>query len=85
MEHDAACYITMLREEKFSEEEIEKKLSNHRMADGSKLSKAHIQRLGKLRLRYDEDSQLSTYFASFLVWKVQLTKSFARRGTVCFF
>jgi hypothetical protein len=55
VEHDAACYITMLREEKFSEEEIENKLSNHRMPDGSKLSKAHIQRLGDLRLRYDED------------------------------
>ena len=55
VEHDAACYITMLREEKFSEEEIAKKLSNHRMADGSKLSKADIQRLGNLRLRYDED------------------------------
>jgi hypothetical protein len=41
-EHDAACYITMLREEKFSEEEIEKKLSNHRMADGSALSSLHI-------------------------------------------
>jgi hypothetical protein len=45
----------MLREEKFSDEEIAKKLSNHRMADGSKLSKAYIQRLGNLRLRYDED------------------------------
>ena len=55
VEHDAACYITMLREEKFSEEEIEKKLSNHRMADGSALSRADIQRLGNLRLRYDED------------------------------
>jgi hypothetical protein len=53
VEHDAACYITMLREEKFSEEEIEKKLSNHRMADGSALSRAEIQRLGNLRLRYD--------------------------------
>jgi hypothetical protein len=53
VEHDAACYITMLREEKFSEEEIEKKLSNHRMADGSALSRADIQRLGNLRLRYD--------------------------------
>jgi hypothetical protein len=52
-EHDAACYITMLREEKFSEEEIVKKLSNHRMADGSALSRADIQRLGNLRLRYD--------------------------------
>jgi hypothetical protein len=55
VEHDAACYITMLREEKFSDEEIEKKLSNHRMADGSGLSKAEIQRLGNLRLRYYED------------------------------
>jgi hypothetical protein len=53
VEHDAACYITMLREEKCSEEEIEKKLSNHRMADGSALSRADIQRLGNLRLRYD--------------------------------
>jgi len=53
VEHDAACYITMLREEKFSEEEIEKKLSNHRMANGSALSRADIQRLGNLRLRYD--------------------------------
>ena len=53
VEHDAACYITLLREEKFSEEEIEKKLSNHRMADSSALSRAKIQRLGNLRLRYD--------------------------------
>jgi hypothetical protein len=55
MEHDAACYITMLREGNYSDEEIEKKLSNHRMADGSNLSKADIQSLGNLRLRYDED------------------------------
>jgi hypothetical protein len=55
VEHDAACYITMLREEKCSEEEIAKKLSNHRMADGSALSRADIQRLGNPRLRYDED------------------------------
>jgi hypothetical protein len=55
VEHDAACYITMLREGNYSDEEIEKKLSNHRMADGSKLSRAEIQRLGNLRLRYDED------------------------------
>ena len=55
VEHDAACYITMLREEKFSDEEIAKKLSNHRMADGSGLSRADIQRLGNLQLRYDED------------------------------
>jgi hypothetical protein len=54
VEHDAACYITMLREQKCSDEEIAKKLSNHRMADGSGLSRADIQRLGNLRLRYDE-------------------------------
>jgi hypothetical protein len=55
-EHDAACYITMLRDEKkHSDEEILAKLSNHRMADGSTPSMVDVQRLGNLRLRYDQD------------------------------
>jgi hypothetical protein len=52
VEHDAACYITMLREEKRSYEEILAKLSNHRTADGSKLSMADVHRLADLKLRY---------------------------------
>jgi hypothetical protein len=53
-EHDAACYITMLRsEKKYTDEEILRKLSNHRMADGSKLSTMDLQRLGNLRLSYE--------------------------------
>jgi hypothetical protein len=55
VEHDAACYITVLRGEEYSDEEILVKLSNHRMADGSKLSMEDVQRLGNLRLRYTED------------------------------
>ncbi len=54
VEHDAACYITKLDEEKCSDEEIKHKLSNHRMADGSKLSDEDIHRLRNLRLRYPE-------------------------------
>jgi hypothetical protein len=51
-EHDAACYITQLREEGRSEEEILRRLSNHRKPDGSKLTKEDVSRLGRLRLRY---------------------------------
>jgi hypothetical protein len=54
-EHDAACYITMLRAENRSDEEILAKLSNHRMADSSKLSMADVHRLENLRLRYEAD------------------------------
>jgi hypothetical protein len=54
VEHDAACYITELRGEEHSDEEILAKLSNHRMADGSKLSMEDVHRLGNLRLRYTE-------------------------------
>jgi hypothetical protein len=54
VEHDAACYITMLRsEKKHTDEEILAKLSNHMMADGRKLSMTDLQRLGNLRLSYD--------------------------------
>jgi len=55
VEHDAACYITVLRDEEHSDEEILAKLSNHRMAGGSKLSMEDVHRLGSLRLRYTED------------------------------
>ena len=51
-EHDAACYITQLREEGRSEEEILQSLSNHRKPDGSKLTKEDVSRLGLLRLSY---------------------------------
>jgi hypothetical protein len=51
-EHDAACYITQLREENRSEELIRRSLSNHRKPDGSKLTKEDVDRLGRLRLRY---------------------------------
>lgn len=54
VEHDAACRITRLREEGRSEVEIERRLSNHTRADGSKLTKADIHRLGRLRLRYPQ-------------------------------
>jgi hypothetical protein len=54
VEHDAACYITELRGEEHSDEEILAKLSNHKMADGSKLSMEDVHRLGNLRLRYTE-------------------------------
>jgi len=57
VEHDAACYITVLRDEGRSNEEILAKLSRHKMADGSKLSMADVHRLGNLRLRYTEDTQ----------------------------
>jgi hypothetical protein len=52
IELDAACYITMLRGEQRSDEEILAKLSNHRLADGRELSMADVHRLGNLRLRY---------------------------------
>ena len=55
MEHDAACYITMLRGEKRSNEEILSRLSNHRTADGSELSMADVHRLENLRLKYEAD------------------------------
>jgi hypothetical protein len=55
VEHDAACHITVLRDERYSDEEIVAKLSNHTMADGSKLSMEDVRRLGNLRLRYTED------------------------------
>jgi hypothetical protein len=51
-EHDAACYITQLRGEDHSDEEILRSLSNHRKPDGSKLTKEDVDRLGLLRLRY---------------------------------
>lgn len=55
VEHDAAYYITMLRDEEHSDEEILAKLSNHRMADGSKLLMEDVRCLGNLQLRYAED------------------------------
>jgi hypothetical protein len=54
VEHDAACHITRLREEGRSEVEILQRLSNHTNADGSKLTKADIDRLGLLRLKYPQ-------------------------------
>jgi hypothetical protein len=54
-EHDAACFITQLREEGRSEEEILRSLSNHRKPDGSKLTKEDVSRLGLLRLSYPKD------------------------------
>jgi hypothetical protein len=54
VQHDAACHITRLREEVCSEAEIEQRLSNHTNADGSKLTKADIRRLGLLRLKYPQ-------------------------------
>jgi hypothetical protein len=51
-EHDAACYITQLREEGRSEEEIRRRLSNHRKPDGCKLTDEDISQLGNMRLRY---------------------------------
>ena len=51
-EHDAACYITQLRDEDRPEEDILRSLSNHRKPDGSKLTKEDVDRLGLLRLRY---------------------------------
>ncbi len=55
MEHDAACFITMLREEGRSDEEILERLSNHRRADDARLSIADVRELGHLRLRYEAD------------------------------
>jgi hypothetical protein len=55
VEHDAACYITRLRDKKRSDEEILSRLANHRTADGSKLSMTDVHRLGNLRLRYEAD------------------------------
>jgi hypothetical protein len=52
VEHDAACYISMLRDANHSYEEILAKLANHRMADGSKLSMADVHRLAGLKLKY---------------------------------
>ena len=55
VEHDAACHITVLRDEGHSDEEILEKLSNHKMADGSKLSMEDVRWLGNFRLRYTEN------------------------------
>jgi len=55
MEHDAACYITLLRGQERSDQEILSRLSNHRTADGSELSMADVHRLENLRLRYETD------------------------------
>jgi hypothetical protein len=52
IEHDAACYITQLRGEGRSDEEILTRLRNHRMSDGSELTAHDVSRLGNLRLRY---------------------------------
>ena len=57
VEHDAACYITVLRDEGHSDEEILAKLSNHRLSDGSRLSMADVRWLGNLRLSYTEDTE----------------------------
>lgn len=54
VEHDAACYITHLRGQGLSTETILSKLFNHRAADGSRLTKEEVLRLGNLRLRYPE-------------------------------
>jgi len=54
VEHDAACYITMLRKAKRSDEEILAKLSNHRTADGGEFSMTDVRRLGNLRLSYPQ-------------------------------
>jgi hypothetical protein len=54
-EHDAACYITLLRDEKRPYEDILAKLSKHRMADGSTPSMADVHRLAALKLRYAEN------------------------------
>jgi len=55
MEHDAACYITLLRGQERSDQEILSRLSNHRTADGVELSMADVHRLENLRLRYEAD------------------------------
>ena len=51
-EHDAACFITQLREEGHSEDEILRRLSNHRRRNGKALTKKDVGVLGNLRLRY---------------------------------
>jgi hypothetical protein len=51
-EHDVACFITQLREEGHSEDEILRRLSNHRRRNGKALTKKDIGVLGNLRLRY---------------------------------
>jgi hypothetical protein len=52
VEHDAACYITHLREEGLADDAILAKLRNHRKPDGSRLTKEDVARLGNLRMRY---------------------------------
>jgi hypothetical protein len=54
VEHDAACYITQLRDEGRSDEEVLPRLRNHRMTDGSELTAHDVSRLGNLRLRYPQ-------------------------------
>jgi hypothetical protein len=51
-EHDAACFITQLREEGQSEDEILRRLSNHRRRNGKALTKKDVGVLGNLWLRY---------------------------------
>jgi hypothetical protein len=51
-EHDAACFITQLREEGQSEDEILRRLSNHRRRNGKALTKKDVGVLGNLQLRY---------------------------------
>jgi hypothetical protein len=51
-EHDAACFITQLREEGHSEDEILRRLANHRRGNGKALTKEDVAVLGKLQLRY---------------------------------
>jgi hypothetical protein len=79
VEHDAACYITQLREEGHSDWEIRRRLSNHRKPDGSKRTDEDISRLGNMRLRYLEPSQLSTYFSSSPVWRMWQTTNSEKR------
>ena len=54
VEQDVACYITSLREEGVSTGAIVEKLSNHRCADGSRLTEKDVLELGNLRLRYPQ-------------------------------
>jgi hypothetical protein len=51
-EHDAACFITQLREEGHSEDMILRRLSNHRRRNGKALTKKDVGVLGNLWLRY---------------------------------
>jgi hypothetical protein len=51
-EHDAACFITQLREEGHSDDEIVRRLSNHRRRNGKPLTRKDVTVLGNLRLRY---------------------------------